>query len=75
MRVFTNPLNNEMVSYIALQKNAGKYISHIETTFAGLDKYLIGSSKSEKSLNEADITGWIATLQVAHATKINIFRS
>lgn len=62
-----------MVSYIALQKNAGKYISHIETTFAGLDKYLIDSGKSEKSLNEADITGWISTLQVAHATKKKYF--
>ncbi|MEQ6378454.1 hypothetical protein RZN25_16705 [Bacillaceae bacterium S4-13-56] len=69
MRTFTNPLKNEMDSYIALQKNAGKYISHIETTFARLDKYLIDSGKSERSLNEVDITGWISTLQVTHTTK------
>jgi integrase/recombinase XerD len=73
MRIFTNPLNSEMNSYIALQRNAGKYISHIETTFAGLDKYLIDSGKSEKSLNEADIMEWISTLQLAHATKKKYF--
>ncbi|MEX1031500.1 MAG: tyrosine-type recombinase/integrase [Paenibacillaceae bacterium] len=73
MRTFVNPLKYEMASYIALQKNAGRYISHIERTCAGLDKYLVASGKSEKSLKEADITGWISTLQVAHATKKKYF--
>lgn len=49
MRNFTNPLKNEMDSYIALQKNAKKYISHIETAFSQLDKYLVDSGKSKKT--------------------------
>lgn len=69
MKDFLGPFEKEMNTYINIQKNAGKYIAHIENTLSSLDAFLTASGKKCKELSLEDIDCWKQTLTCGTATK------
>jgi integrase/recombinase XerD len=68
--VYESTLAEEMNSYLQLLYNNGKYIYQVQSSLRSLDKYLVTTNYTDKSLPADSISSWLKNRDVSARTKI-----
>ena len=69
---FTSVLSSEMNSYLALLRQAGRYIDKMQSSLKSFDYYLNEHNHKDKEIKEEVVSSWLSTKQVKIRTKAGI---
>jgi integrase len=67
--VYTSGLATEMIQYLKLLSDAGRYTSKIQSTLRGFDKHLVSRRLLQKKLKSEFVLDWIKTRNVRPTIK------